>query len=51
MAMSQFLWMFKRYSSAMRFLDSDHCCTNSGGFHPISSSLGVKPVVEFLLLL
>jgi hypothetical protein len=51
MAMSQFLRKFERYSSAVRFLDSDHCCADNGGSHPISSSLGVKPVVEFLLLL
>jgi hypothetical protein len=51
MAMSQFRWMFDRYFSAVRFLDSNHCCTDSRGSHPISSSFEVKPVVEFLLLL
>jgi hypothetical protein len=51
MAMSWFCQIFERYSSAVRFFDSDHCCTDSGGSHPISSSFGVKPVVEFLLLL
>jgi hypothetical protein len=51
MAMRRFLQMFERYSSAVRFLDSDHCYVDNGGSHPISSSLRVKPVVKFLLLL
>jgi hypothetical protein len=51
MANSQFCWMFVRYSSAVRLLDSVCCCMESGGSHPINSSFGVKPVVEFQLLL
>jgi hypothetical protein len=51
MARRRFHRIFDRYSLAMRFLDSDHCSTASGGSHPISNSLGVNPVVEFVLLL
>jgi hypothetical protein len=51
MAISQFLQILERYSSAVRFLDSAHCYTDSRGSHPISNLLGVKLVVEFLLLL
>src|SRR5580693_1868479 len=51
MARRRFRRIFDMYSSAVRFLDSDHCSTASGGSHPISSSLGVNPVVEFVLLL
>jgi hypothetical protein len=43
--------MLDRYSSAVWFLDSDHCSAKSGGSYLIKSSFGVKPVVEFLLLL
>jgi hypothetical protein len=51
MAKRRFRRMFDRYSSAVRFLNSDHCSIASGGSHPISSSLGVNPVVVFVLLL
>jgi hypothetical protein len=49
--MSQFCQMFERYSLAIRFFNSALCSTDSGGSHPIGNSLGVKLVVEFLLLL
>ena len=49
--MSRFCRMFKRYSLAVRFFDSALCSMDSGGSHPISNSLGVTLVVEFLLLL
>jgi hypothetical protein len=43
--------MFERYSSAGRFFNSALCSMNSGGSHPISSLLGARLVVKFLLLL
>ena len=43
--------MLDRYSLAVKFFDTDRCSVESGGSHPISSSFGAKPVVEFLLLL
>jgi hypothetical protein len=51
MAISLFLHMLDRYSSAVWFFDSECCPIDRGGSHPISSSFGAKPVVEFLLLL
>ena len=51
MAISLFRHMFDRYSSAVWFFDSERCSVARGGSHPISNSLGAKPVVEFLLLL
>src|SRR5580693_8710809 len=51
MAISLFRCMLDRYSSAVWFFDSERCSVARGGSHPISNSLGAKPVVEFLLLL
>ena len=36
---------------AVMLLDSSPCSAINGGFHPIRSSLGVKPVMEFAELL
>jgi hypothetical protein len=51
MANNRFRRMLDRYSSAVWFFDSAHCPEARGGSHPINSSFGAKPVVEFLLLL
>jgi hypothetical protein len=51
MARRWFCQILERYSSAVKFLDSAHCCMDSGGSHPINSSLGAKLVVEFWQLL
>jgi hypothetical protein len=51
MASNLFHCILERYYSAVRFFDSERCSVESRGSHPIKSSFGVKPVVEFLLLL
>jgi hypothetical protein len=51
MASNLFHQRLERYSSAVRFFDSEHCSVESGGSNPIKNSFGAKPVVEFLLLL
>jgi hypothetical protein len=51
MAINLFRRILDRYSSAVWFFDSERCSVIRGGSHPISNSLGAKPVVEFLLLL
>jgi hypothetical protein len=43
--------MLDMNSLAVLFLDSEHCSVASGGSQPIKSPFGVKPVVEFQLLL
>ena len=44
-------WSLDACSSAVLLFINSPCSAVSGGSHPISSSLGAKPVVEFSELL